>query len=85
MEIRGTLTDWTYNGKTIVGYIFDDTRQRFPDGASIITSRVITPREEVIEGAVVETLNSFYQLGKPQYQRSPVVTINNGKGVNANG
>lgn len=53
------------DGFVLAGMIKGDKKQRFPNGRRINTSFVITPRAEVGEGAIVETLNTRYKLGHP--------------------
>ena len=40
------------------------SQDRFTDGRCIRTSAVVTPLEEVVEGAVIETLNTRDLLGE---------------------
>ena len=65
------LQDWiilplpAYPGThLLVGIVTNDRKNRFTDGRCIHTSAVVTPLEEVVEGAVVETLNTRYLLGE---------------------
>lgn len=48
----------------LVGIITNDRKNRFADGRCIHTSAVVTPLEEIVEGAIVETLNTRYLLGE---------------------
>ena len=48
----------------LVGIVTSDRKSRFPDGKCIHTSALVTPLEEIIEGAVAETLNTRYLLGE---------------------
>lgn len=48
----------------LVGIVTNDRKNRFTDGRCIHTSAVVTPLEEIVEGAVVETLNTRYLLGE---------------------
>lgn len=61
---QNLLKDWKiekrYDGNYVVyGYIFNDTKNRFADGARIHTSRVLSI--DFVEG-VVQTKNSTYNL-----------------------
>lgn len=65
------LQDWiilplpAYPGTHIlVGIVTNDRKNRFADGRCIHTSALVTPLEEIIEGAVAETLNTRYLLGE---------------------
>lgn len=57
----GRLENWSHYGLGLsaFGNLFDDPNKRFPDGAEVNTSRVVK-----IEGNGLETLNSYYDLGK---------------------
>ena len=46
----------------IVGTITSDRKQRFADGALMTTSFIRADLSELIEGAVIATLNSLYLL-----------------------
>ena len=48
----------------LVGIVTNDRKCRFADGRCIHTSAIVTPLEEVVEGTVVETLNTRYLLGE---------------------
>ncbi|MBY6013718.1 hypothetical protein KUV75_02220 [Qipengyuania gaetbuli] len=48
----------------LVGIVTSDRKSRFADGRCIHTSAIVTPIEEIIEGAVAETLNTRYLLGE---------------------
>lgn len=70
-QYDAVLQDWTilplpaYPGThLLVGIVTNDRKSRFTDGRCIHTSAVVTPLEEVVEGAVVETLNTRYLLGE---------------------
>ena len=63
------LLDWiilplpAYPGTHIlVGIVTNDRKNRFADGRCIHTSALITPFEEIVEGAVAETFNTRYLL-----------------------
>lgn len=48
----------------LVGMVTNDHESRFPDGRCIHTSAIVTPLEEIVDGAVTETLNTRYLLGE---------------------
>lgn len=65
------LQDWiilplpAYPGThLLVGLVITDRKNRFAYGRSIHTSALVTPLEGIVEGAVAETLNTRYLLGK---------------------
>lgn len=65
------LQDWiilplaAYPGThLLVGIVTNDRKNRFANGRCIHTSAVVTPLEEIVEGAVAETLNTRYLLGE---------------------
>lgn len=65
------LQDWiilplpAYPGThLLVGIVTNDRNNRFADARCIHTSAIVTPLEEVVEGAVAETLNIRYLLGE---------------------
>jgi len=69
-DINGLLDDWRVEIASdgyavLVGKITGDTKGRFTDGTVMHTSR-ITTSDPIREGAVVQTLNSKYKLGKPR-------------------
>jgi hypothetical protein len=49
---------------TIVGVVSSDSKGRFANGRSIRTSVLLTPVEDIREGAIVQTLNTRYLLGR---------------------
>ena len=68
-NFTATIENWAWHKKsnTIVGYIYGDLNGRFEDGTFIKTStlkpmsmNVSSPKE----GAIIQTLNSSYKLGK---------------------
>lgn len=66
-EITGTLENWhkDLHYPVIWGNVYDDTRERFYDGAHIHTSAIPGIKGmDLKEGDVVKTLNSTYKLGK---------------------
>ena len=65
------LQDWiilplpAYPGThLLVGIVTNDRKNRFADGRCIHTSAIVTPLEQIVEGAVAETLNTRYLLGE---------------------
>ena len=48
----------------LVGIVTNDRKNRFADGRCIHTSALVTPLEEIVEGSIVETLNTRYLLGE---------------------
>jgi hypothetical protein len=68
-EITGRLENWTHiSGKVIYGNVYNDARERFPDGTFMRTSRIVSPLENLREGQVIITLNSRYLLGKKKME-----------------
>lgn len=78
MKIHGTLENWhmcpeiTNSGRLtgksfLVGMIFGDTKNRFPDGKKVATSTVLfmPANEHFTEGDIAITRNSRYLLGAP--------------------
>lgn len=70
MEVTGRLENWEVDPRfceedeTIIwGYIYDDSRGRWPEGTWIHTSG--TANCGFMEGDVIETRNSVYLLGVP--------------------
>ena len=65
MKPTARLESWIYDSdnKIFWGYIYDDTRNRWWDGAHIHTSYCPSPQAR--EGDTIATLNSTYLLGKP--------------------
>lgn len=64
---KGTIHNWYVTnswsgskGKLVVGNLFNDPTERFPDGAFIHTSDIVKIDEE---NALLETNNSIYSLG----------------------
>jgi hypothetical protein len=55
------IVDFTFES-SIVGRVYGDRRQRFPDGRWIITSALVTPLHKIRSGNVVRTANSRYLL-----------------------
>lgn len=48
----------------LVGIVTDDRKNRFADGRCIHTSAIVTPLKQIVEGSIVETLNTRYLLGE---------------------
>ena len=68
MGPTGRLENWRFdaNNGVLWGNLFNDTRQRWEEGAYIHTSYV---KAQVFnEGDVVQTLNSSYLLGQQQQE-----------------
>ncbi len=68
-EVTGTLENWSKDlyYPVIWGLIYNDIRERFPDGAHIHTSAIPGIKGmDLKEGDIVKTLNSTYKLGKAQ-------------------
>lgn len=65
----GVLDDWIAFGSSdstiVMGRIDHDMKGRFPDGSVITTSKISTPTADLKPGAIVETMNSRYLLGRP--------------------
>ena len=56
---------WDKHHNIIYGYIYEDTRDRWWDGARIHTSLITShTKGHAAEGDIVTTLNSTYLLGK---------------------
>lgn len=51
------------DAEVIVGRIGGDRKGRFADGRWIMTSVLVSPREDVRRGSIVQTVNSRYLLG----------------------
>ena len=52
------------NWPALIGEISFDRRRRWPDGRRILTSKLITDPAGVAPGAIVETRNTRYLLGR---------------------
>lgn len=66
-EVTGRLENWWYDSLNHVmwGNIYDDTRQRWWEGAHIHTSNLRHPKDTQWEkGMIINTLNSNYILGE---------------------
>lgn len=63
-QVTGRLEHWWFDNLNHVfwGYIYEDARGRFYDGAYIHTSMCHKP--DAVEGDIITTLNSTYLLGK---------------------
>lgn len=68
-NVTGRLEGWyleTYaKGSIVWDYLYDDTRNRWWDGARIHTSKILSGIKDLKEGDVIITMNSSYLLGKP--------------------
>lgn len=75
MIVTGVLENWVVDPRGIIwGHIYNDIHERFRDGTWIHTSLIVQkdsktrmPEEDLKtlkEGDRVQTLNSFYRLGK---------------------
>lgn len=69
IEVVGTLENWHYDpfGRHIIwGMLIKDSKGRFSDDCMIHTSTIdaFQGRYPFKEGEIIETLNSFYLLGK---------------------
>lgn len=49
----------------LIGVITADRKGRFDNGRWIMTSVLVSPLDQIAEGAIVQTLNSRYLLGEP--------------------
>lgn len=66
-EIHGTIEQWHREQTSrkefiIYGYVYGDTKGRFPDGTYIHTSGI--KNRKLTKGDIVKTRNSVYKLGK---------------------
>lgn len=65
----GVIEQWTLakgkHGAIVMGVATSDVKGRFAVGDQMHTSIITTPQEEIVEGAIVQTRNSRYLLGKP--------------------
>jgi len=69
IDAHAMLDDWVLftlldGGRFVVGIVSCDRKGRFQDGACMGTSLLRTPMEGIVEGAIVETENSRYLLGR---------------------
>lgn len=65
-KVTATLKNWMAMEKGyLFGDVYDDTKDRYVDGATIRTSKVVGGDPILEEGAVVITRNSTYLLGSP--------------------
>lgn len=72
-EIHGTIEQWHREQVSrkefiIYGYVYGDTKGRFPDGTYIQTSGVMN--RAIKEGDIVKTRNSVYKLGKESLEHA---------------
>lgn len=65
----GVINQWIAvkgrHGVIIMGVAVSDAKGRFANGSPMQTSPVSTPVEGIVEGAIIQTMNSRYLLGKP--------------------
>tara|TARA_R110000823_G_scaffold46965_10_gene120196 strand:- start:2092 stop:2316 length:225 start_codon:yes stop_codon:yes gene_type:complete len=61
------LREWDYTPPVLgihngfyTGYVYNDSKGRFPDDSRIRTSSVVS-----VEGDILRTLNTTYKLGAP--------------------
>lgn len=69
VDADAMLDDWVKctvvgGAQFVVGTVSGDAKGRFRDGTTMSTSALVTDDEGIVEGAVVETLNSRYLLGQ---------------------
>lgn len=73
-EVTGRLELWKLGTRTVGypkavpcvrGFLYDDARERWIDGEWITTSKLKSKTTDCVEGAIIETKNSRYLLGKP--------------------
>lgn len=68
-KVTARIENWAFNKKqnVIIGDIYDDIYCRWRDG-TLITTSLLKPMSMQVsspkEGAIMETLNSSYLLGK---------------------
>jgi len=62
MTITAELRDWQ-SGQVFIGRIYNDTRNRWPDGRMIRTSMVVSTNDQG-DHILVKTLNSVYKCEK---------------------
>jgi len=46
----------------VAGRIFNDRRQRYPDGKWVLTSTLRSPRRLIVTGEIIRTQNTRYRL-----------------------
>jgi hypothetical protein len=66
MEYDAIIEEWIMSNGIIWGLILEDKRGRFRDNTYIHTSTVISKKEDIKEGNIIETKNSKYLLGKEE-------------------
>jgi hypothetical protein len=67
MEYDARIINWCFSDGLIWGFIFDDKKKRFKDETWIHTSTILSKKEDIKEGNIIETKNSKYLLGKEEY------------------
>jgi hypothetical protein len=60
-EWDAELREWRRVGRAVIGYIYNDSKGRFPDGATVRTSKV-----KSIDGNILRTTNTTYLLVGPE-------------------
>lgn len=58
--IQARIENWVRVGDVIYGEIFEDSKGRFKDGDGIVTSRLVSVKDDI-----AETVNTVYKLGVP--------------------
>lgn len=58
--IQARIENWVRVGDVIYGEIFEDSKGRFEDGEGIVTSRLVSVKDDI-----AETVNTVYKLGVP--------------------
>ena len=61
VEWEAELREWRRVGRAVIGYIYNDSKGRFPDGASVMTSKVKSINEDILQ-----TTNTTYLLVGPE-------------------
>ncbi len=63
MSYTARVENWVVEGGRVHGVVYDDRKQRFEDGTYIHTSPLLLIGRPT-EGAIMETENSRYLLGR---------------------
>lgn len=58
------IENWVRVGDVICGEIYEDSKGRFVDGHLIVTSRIVSVKDDI-----AETVNTVYKLGVPYRYR----------------
>lgn len=65
-DFDAMLRDWVVADFTfefsLIGRIYHDRKERFPDGRWVITSAVKAPKHKIVAGNVIRTRNTRYLL-----------------------